>query len=63
MELYCSECKKRELTSTRKSHCDCGGLWKLDFKPPKFDLNTISKWAIALQNMEKSATKTSPKLR
>ena len=43
MELYCSECKKRELTSTRKSHCVCGGLWKLDFKPPKFDLNAIDR--------------------
>ena len=29
--------------STRKSKCDCGGLWKLDFKPPKFSLDDIDK--------------------
>ena len=38
MEFYCSKCGKRESVSTRKAHCDCGGLWKLDFQPPKFDL-------------------------
>lgn len=34
--------------STRKAKCDCGGLWKLDFKPPKFDLSLVdnSTWNI-----------------
>ena len=43
MEYVCSKCGRRESTSTRKPACECGGLWKLDFKPPKFDLNEIDK--------------------
>ena len=43
MEFYCSECGKRESVTTRKAHCDCGGLWKLDYRPPKFDLDKIDR--------------------
>ena len=43
MDFYCSKCGKREPVSTRKAHCDCGGLWKLDFQPPKFDLGRIDR--------------------
>jgi len=43
MDFYCSKCGKREALSTRKAHCDCGGLWKLDFQPPKFDLSEIDR--------------------
>ncbi|MCR4817483.1 MAG: threonine synthase [Fretibacterium sp.] len=48
MEFYCSKCGKREVVSTRKAHCDCGGLWKLDFQPPKFDLAGIDheEWSM-----------------
>lgn len=43
MDFYCSKCGKREDVSTRKAHCDCGGLWKLDYQPPKFDLAEIDR--------------------
>ena len=43
MDYICSKCGKRESTATRKIKCDCGGLWKLDFKPPKFNLADIDK--------------------
>lgn len=48
MEFYCSKCGKREAVSTRKAHCDCGGLWKLDFQPPKFDLAELDhdEWSM-----------------
>lgn len=43
MEFYCSECGKREPVMMRKAHCDCGGLWKLDFTPPQFDESKIDR--------------------
>ena len=43
MEFICSKCGKRAPTSTRAYHCVCGGLWKLDFHPPKFDLSQVDK--------------------
>lgn len=48
MEFYCPKCGRRESTTTRKAHCDCGGLWRLDFKPEKFDLSKIDcdEWSL-----------------
>lgn len=48
MNYICSRCGHREDVSTGKSHCDCGGLWKLDFVPPKFDLKKIDQscWSL-----------------
>ena len=48
MEFVCSVCGKRESTSTRKPKCGCGGLWKLDFTPPKFDLDKVDRgeWSL-----------------
>ncbi|WP_196600079.1 threonine synthase [Pectinatus frisingensis] len=49
MDFVCSECGNRESADTYKPRCDkCGGLWKLDFKPPKFDLDEVDKgtWSI-----------------
>ena len=43
MEFYCPQCGKRESVTTRKAHCDCGGLWELDFKAPKFDLGKVDR--------------------
>ena len=43
MEFYCAKCGRRESVATRKSHCDCGGLWKLDYTPPRFDLAEIDR--------------------
>ena len=48
MNFICSKCNKKVSTSTLKPKCDCGGLWKLDFKAPKFDLNLIddNEWSL-----------------
>ena len=48
MEFYCAKCGKREDVSTRQSHCECGGLWKLDFTPPPFDSERIDRdeWSV-----------------
>ena len=43
MEFYCANCGKREPVSTRAPHCECGGLWKLDFTPPKFNEEQIDR--------------------
>lgn len=41
MQFVCSKCGHIESVATRKAHCGCGGLWNLDFQPPKFDLGEI----------------------
>ncbi|MGB9687033.1 MAG: threonine synthase [Rectinema subterraneum] len=48
MDYVCSRCGHREGISTRRPRCDCGGLWKLDFKPAAFDPALIDKyeWSI-----------------
>ena len=48
MKFVCSKCEHKVDISTREPKCQCGGLWKLDYKPPKFDLNKIDKdtWGI-----------------
>ena len=48
MEFYCAKCGKRESVATRKPRCACGGLWKLDFTPPEFDLAAVdrSEWSL-----------------
>ncbi len=43
MEYICSACGKRESVATRKARCDCGGLWKLNFKAPRFDMSRIDR--------------------
>jgi threonine synthase len=48
MEFVCSNCNKRVSSSTFLPKCECGGLWKLDCTPPKFDLDKIDKdqWSL-----------------
>ncbi|MBM7562834.1 pyridoxal-phosphate dependent enzyme [Fusibacter tunisiensis] len=41
MNYICSKCGLKEDVFTHKSKCACGGLWKLDFVPPKFDLGLV----------------------
>ena len=41
MQFVCSKCGRTEAVTTRRAHCDCGGLWTLDYQPPKFDLADI----------------------
>ncbi|WP_196593723.1 pyridoxal-phosphate dependent enzyme [Pectinatus sottacetonis] len=44
MDFVCSSCGHRESVDTYKAKCDkCGGLWKLDFTAPKFDLGKVDK--------------------
>ena len=40
-DFVCSKCGARVPSDTRKPKCDCGGLWKLDYTPPKFDEKSI----------------------
>ena len=48
MRYVCGKCGKTEDTSTRKAKCECGGLWKLDFKAPRFTLEEIDtkEWSL-----------------
>ncbi len=48
MKFICSKCRKTEDVTTRQAKCQCGGLWKLSYQPPKFDLNEIdhSEWSV-----------------
>ncbi|MFV0482205.1 MAG: threonine synthase [Campylobacteraceae bacterium] len=43
MEFICSKCKTKVDVSTKEAICKCGGLWDLDFNPPKFELSLIDK--------------------
>lgn len=43
MQFVCAMCGKPEDVTTRKPHCDCGGLWKLDFQPPRFDPEGVDR--------------------
>ena len=48
MQYICSNCGKVESVATRAPKCSCGGLWKLDYTPPKFDLKDVdpSVWGM-----------------
>lgn len=48
MKYICSKCNAKEEVTTYKAKCDCGGLFKLDYKPPKFNLSSIDRntWSI-----------------
>ncbi len=41
MKFVCTKCGRTEPVTTRNAHCGCGGLWKLDFTPEKFELSGI----------------------
>ena len=43
MDYICSKCGNRESTTTRQAKCECGGLWNLDYVPPKFSLDDIDR--------------------
>lgn len=43
MDYICDECGKRYSTSTKKSHCNCGGLFSLDYKVLNFSLDLVDK--------------------
>ena len=43
MNFICTTCGHTETATTKKAHCDCGGLWKLDYHPPAFDPQKIDR--------------------
>ncbi|PWM24938.1 MAG: threonine synthase [Oscillospiraceae bacterium] len=47
-QLICKRCGKTAPLDTRAAHCECGGLFSLDFTPPAFspDLIDRSEWSI-----------------
>ena len=48
MDFVCSECGKRVSTRIMQPKCECGGLWDLDFVPPRFSPEDIDRdeWSI-----------------
>jgi len=48
MKFICSKCGKTEDVTTHSSHCECGGLWDLDFTPPLFRESDIDRdeWSL-----------------
>lgn len=48
MKYICSKCGELADVTTRRAKCDCGGLWKLDYKAPKFDLSLVDQntWSL-----------------
>lgn len=48
MNFICTKCGQKITVETRLSHCECGGLWQLDFTPPKFSLDAVDRdeWSI-----------------
>ena len=43
MKFVCSKMRAHtSLSQRRNAHCGCGGLWKLDFTPEKFELSRAS---------------------
>ncbi len=48
MEFICWDCGNKRDIKTLDAHCQCGGLWSLDFKGEKFSLDSIDRdqWSI-----------------
>ena len=42
-QYICSKCGMKMDVTTRSPKCECGGLWKLDYQPLKFDEALIDK--------------------
>lgn len=48
VQYICSKCGKKTDVTNLAPKCECGGLWKLDFKAPEFSEDKIDKstWGI-----------------
>lgn len=48
VQYMCSRCGAMAEAATRAPKCECGGLWKLNYRPPKFDESRIdrSEWSL-----------------
>lgn len=42
-KYVCSKCGLTADITTAASKCNCGGLWNLDYKPPKFNLSMVDR--------------------
>ena len=47
-KFICSKCSKSVSFETPIFTCECGGLYELEFKPAKFDLNLIDQREFSL---------------
>lgn len=43
MNFVCAKCGKVVSADTREAKCPCGGLWTLDYQPPKFSFDDIDR--------------------
>ena len=43
MKYVCSRCHREESITTRHAKCACGGLWRLDYRPPAFTADDIDR--------------------
>lgn len=43
MNYVCARCGKMVPVTTRDANCECGGLWKLQYRPPAFRLEEIDR--------------------
>ena len=43
MKFVCSKCGRTVPTDTHSPRCQCGGLWTLEFQPPRFSLDGIDR--------------------
>ena len=43
MNYFCTNCAQTAKVTTREAKCACGGLWQLDYQPPRFDPALIEK--------------------
>lgn len=43
MDFICTKCGKRTPTTTLQPACSCGGLFELDFTPPKWSESLVDK--------------------
>ena len=43
MKYVCSRCHREESITTRHAKCACGGLWRLDYRPPAFTADGIDR--------------------
>ena len=41
MNYICSNCGQQKKVTALQPKCECGGLWLLDYIPPRFDLNMV----------------------
>ena len=43
MKYVCARCGKMVPVTTKDANCECGGLWKLQYRPPAFRLEEIDR--------------------